>query len=294
MQYFPAEARAIDRYVDLVQSCARASRLYFAEKAVPSFIAWCAGGLMRWPFLRHARRTTGDVLGELTQNRQLIGVLTGQWGDFGLPPARSSFGVHAIIAEHYLEGAAYPAGAASRIAAAMAPAIERNGGKILIHAEVSEILVEQDRAVGVKLSDGRTIRAHRVVSGVGVANTFGRLLPMPIAERYGLIEKLRVLEPSLAYINLYVGLRQSARELGLERTNLWIFPTPDHDRNLNAYLADPAAPLPYVYFSFPSAKDPTFDERFPGRSTVQVIAPASYGWFRPWEDRPWQRRGESQ
>jgi all-trans-retinol 13,14-reductase len=293
VRYFPAESRAIDRYLDLTQSCARASRLYFAEKAVPSPIAWLAGGFMRWPFLRHARRTTGAVLAELTQNRELIGVLTGQWGDFLLPPSRSSFGIHAIIAEHYLEGAAYPAGGASRIAAAIAPIIERAGGRILTSAEVSQILVEHDRAVGIKLSDGREVRAGRIVSGVGVANTFGRLLPAAVAERYGLTQQLRVLEPSLAHLNLYVGLRQSARELGLDRTNLWIYPTPHHDRNLNAYLADPAAPLPLVYISFPSAKDPKFDERFPGRSTIQIIAPARYDWFRSWEDQPWQRRGES-
>ncbi len=233
------------------------------------------------------------MLSELTQNRQLIGVITGQWGDFGLPPARSSFGIHAIVAEHYLEGAAYPAGGASRIAAAIAPIIERAGGHVLINAEVSEILVEHDRAVGVKLSDGREVRARRVVSNAGVANTFGRLLPAPVAERFGLTQHLRVLEPSLAHLNLYVGLRQSARQLGLDRTNLWVYPTPEHDQNLNAYLADPAAPLPLVYISFPSAKDPTFDERFPGRATIQVIAPARYDWFQSWEDQPWQHRGEN-
>ena len=83
----------------------------------------------------------------------------------------------------------------------------------------------------VKLADGRVVDTRRVVSNVGVANTFGRLLPAPVAERFGLTQKLRVLEPSLAHVNLYVGLRQSARELGLGRTNLWGH-TPEHDLSL--------------------------------------------------------------
>jgi all-trans-retinol 13,14-reductase len=270
--YFPGEARAIDRYVDLVRTTARASQLYFTEKALPAPLAWLAGPLLRRSFLRYASRTTADVLGDLTQNRQLIGVLTGQWGDYGLPPAQSSFGIHALVAQHYFEGAAYPVGGASRIAAAIAPVIEGAGGKILVNAEVTQIVLEHNRAVGVEMSDGRTIRAKTVISDAGAANTYGKLLPESVVGRLGMMEKLRAIGPSLAHVNLYVGLRHSDEELGSGRTNLWIYPTPDHDANVAKYLADPESTLPVVYISFPSAKDPSWAERFPGRSTIQVIA----------------------
>ncbi len=291
-EQFPAEARAIDRYVELVRTAARASQLYFTEKALPGPLAWLAGPLLRRPFLRYAGRTTADVLGELTRDPQLLGVLTAQWGDYGLPPGQSSFGIHALVAAHYLEGAAYPVGGASRIAAAIVPVIERAGGMVLVNAEVTRILLDGNRAVGVKLADGRTIRARTVISDAGVANTFGRLLPEAVAGRLGLLEKLGAVGPSLAHINLYVGLRGSDEELGLGRTNLWVYPTPDHDANVARFLADPEGPLPGAYLSFPSAKDPTFPERYPGRSTVQVIVLAKYDWFARWEDQPWKRRGE--
>ncbi|HEX4142638.1 MAG TPA: NAD(P)/FAD-dependent oxidoreductase [Pirellulales bacterium] len=292
-QSFPAESSAIDKYLYRVESCVRASRLFFAEKALPPLLALLAGPLLRASFLRGARVTTAQMLEGLTRNRQLIGVLTGQWGDYGLPPAQSSFAIHATIVDHYLEGAAYPVGGASRIAAAIVPVIERAGGRVLLNAEVAQIVVEGRRAVGVAMADGRVIRAPAVVSGIGVANTFDRLLPPLVAERYRLPAKLRAVEPSLAHVNLYVGLRHSDQELGLTTTNLWVHPGPDHDRNLAAYLADSAGPLPYVYISFPSAKDPTFAQRYPGRATLQLIAPARYDWFLPWQDAPWKRRGES-
>jgi all-trans-retinol 13,14-reductase len=69
---------------------------------------------MRAPMLRWTRRTTAQVLAGITQNQELIGLLTAQWGDYGLPPAQSSFGVHAIIANHYFEGASYPVKATAR------------------------------------------------------------------------------------------------------------------------------------------------------------------------------------
>ena len=92
---FPGEVRAIDRYLAAVESCNRASGLYYAEKAIPAPVAALAGGLMRAPYMRWASRTTREVLESLTSNRELMGVLAAQWGDYGLPPAQSSFAIHA-------------------------------------------------------------------------------------------------------------------------------------------------------------------------------------------------------
>jgi all-trans-retinol 13,14-reductase len=43
--------------------------------------------------------------------------------------------------------------------------------------------------------------------------------------------------------------------------------------------------------SFPSAKDPTWKDRHPGRATVDVIVPARYEWFSAWEGTRWKKRG---
>ena len=67
-------------------------------------------------------------------------MLTAQWGDYGLPPARSSFAIHAIVAEHYFDGASYPVGGASVIPAAAITEIERQGGSVVTSADVAGIL----------------------------------------------------------------------------------------------------------------------------------------------------------
>lgn len=109
------------------------------------------------------------MLGSLTSNRELIAVLTGQWGDYGLPPGRSSFGIHAIIAHHYFGGASYPAGGASEIAAGIAPVSESSGGRIVVSAEVARILTTpQGSATGVRMADGREFRAKTVISDAGL------------------------------------------------------------------------------------------------------------------------------
>ena len=176
---FPGENRAIDRYIAAVQACNRVSGLYYAEKAVPAPVAALAGSLMRMPYMRWAKHTTREVLESLTSNRELIGVLTGQWGDYGLPPGKSSFAVHATIAEHYFGGASYPVGGAGAIAAAIVPQIECAGGAVVTSAEVSAIMVDGARAAGVRMSDGREFRSRRGAERCGCGQ---HIRPSPAAE----------------------------------------------------------------------------------------------------------------
>ena len=290
--YFPSERGAIDAYLKRVTTTIRRGGLYFAEKSLPPQISRLLGGALRWPVLRRAKLTTRQMLESLTENQRLIGVLTGQYLDYGLPPSRSSFFIHALIADYYLEGAGYPVGGASRIAATIAPVIENAGGRVFTSAEVREILVEGDRAVGVRLADGNELRAPVVISDAGVANTYRRLLPEETRLHLGLDRVLERHEPSIAHLCLHLGMRETAAELSLDKTNLWIYSHHDHDRNVERYLADPDAPFPGVYISFPSAKDPDFPRRYPGRATVEVLAMAPYTWFRKWENEPWRKRGD--
>lgn len=289
-EYFPREAAGIDRYLQLVRAATRSSTGFFAEKAVPKPIAAVGGGLMRARFMTHARRTTAGAIGSVTSDRTLAAVLAGQWGDYGLPPSRSSFAMHAILTRHYFDGAYYPVGGASRIAESILPRIEASGGRVLVSAEVDAILLNGGRASGVRMADGREFHAPLVVSDAGVATTM-RLLPRDAPGREALDGVLARVKPSAAHLCLYVGLSGAAERLGLPRSNVWCYPSPDLDGDLARFEADPAAPLPLAFVSFPSAKDPAFAERFPGRATVEVVTIAPYAWFERWADAPWRRRG---
>jgi all-trans-retinol 13,14-reductase len=291
-QSFPGEASAIDNYLAAVQSAHKSSALYFAEKAIPRPIARLAGRFMRAPFLKWAGQTTLDVLHRWTRNPDLIAILTAQWGDYGLPPSQSSFGVHALIASHYFNGASYPIGGAARIAETITPLIERNGGKVVVGADVSEVAILNGKATGVKMADGREFRSGIVVSDAGARNTFERLVPQSRNAPQPIAEDLRRIPGSIAHLSLYVGIKQSAAELGLNGTNLWIYPTPDHDANMTRFVNDPSAPFPALFISFPSAKDPLFERKHPGRATLEAVAFTPYAPFAQFENTTtWKRRG---
>jgi all-trans-retinol 13,14-reductase len=292
-EYFPGEAGAIDRYMDLITETSRSARNFFMEKAMPPLASAVAGPWMRRRYQRQADRTTLEVLRGLTSNEQLIGVLTGQYGDYGLPPAQSSFAMHAVLVRHYLKGGAFPVGGSARIFETIAPQVTSRGGAIYTNAAVERILVENGRAVGVRMQDGHELRAKAVVSGAGAWNTFGRLLDpeLPLAKEAK--SRLDRIGPSASHLSLYIGLNATARELRLPKANYWVYPEGyDHDAHVARFLADPEAPLPVAYISFPSAKDPDFERRYPGRATVEVISLAPWERFAPWADTRWQHRGE--
>ncbi|ANM30281.1 FAD-dependent oxidoreductase [Acidobacteria bacterium Mor1] len=290
----PEDQQAIDRYVELVKQANEASRTFFAEKAVPRAVSWVAGGRMRKKYLDFAGRTTREVLEELTRNEKLIGVLTAQYGDYGLPPGRSSFAMHALVSNHYLHGGAFPVGGSSRIAETVAETIGAAGGLVLTNAPVESLILERNAAVGVRMADGRELRAPNIISSAGVVNTYRKLVPEEAGRSLGLPQQLDAVQPSVAHMGLYLGFKESTADLGLNKTNYWIYPdgSYDHDKNVEAFVADVNADFPVVYVSFPSAKDPKWEERYPGRATVDIITLAPYEWFDRWKDSRWKKRGD--
>lgn len=289
-EYFPSERKAIEQYVTLLKATARKQMLTFLTRAAPAPLARLAAPLMQRTMGGLGGRTTREVLLELTRNEELIAVLTGQYGNYGLPPSRSSFAAHAAVVTHYLGGGFYPIGGAGVFAEAMAPIIEAQGGHLATSAEVAQVLVEGGRAVGVKMASGEELRAEVVISGAGLALTMGRLLPE--AHRPAEWTKaLATVTPSASYVCLYLGFKHTDAELGLQGTNLWLYPDEKHDLNVERYASDPDAPFPMVYLSFPSAKDPDFQRRHPGHATVDVITMARWEWFAPWQGTAWHKRG---
>ena len=237
-------------------------------------------------------RTTGEVLDSCVRNSRLKAVLVSQWGNYGLPPSRSSFLAHAITVDHYLEGGWVPVGGTGPMIRGARAAIELAGGECRTSSDVSEIMIEDDRAVGVRLRAGAgtpasIARAPLVISDAGARTTYRRLL-----HRYTSLELERIrswldgLGPSYTVVQLFLGLSKPAAELGVRGENYWIFHSFDHDETFRSrdLLLDGRAGGAFV--SFPTAKDPAANYH-----TAEVIAPVSKEAFNRWSDLPWRRRG---
>lgn len=289
---FPEEKDSIKKYVEVLACVAKAAKLYYAEKAIPGFIDKIIGKWMRSSYMEYANKTTQEVLNELFTDEKLKGVLAAQFGDFGLPPSKSSFVMHATVTHHYMEGGFYPVGGSRVIFEKIAPVIKKAGGEIFVNAEVEEILVENGKTVGVKMASGKIWNAKTIISTVGIEKTYTRLISSKVQEEYKVTEKLKGLNPSLGYLGLYVGINETAAALELPKSNFWIFPEGyDHDKNIKEYNDGTKGDFPVVYISFPSAKDPDFENRNPGISTIEIVTLVDFKEYEKWEGSEWKHRG---
>lgn len=291
-QWFPDEAEAIDSYLEIMQRVARSSAPYFGEKALPQGVTPDSLASAAQPFLEASDRVTLDVLSELTSNSELIAVLCANWGDYGIEPTRSSFAMHCMLAKHYLDGGSYPAGGGSAFAEAMVPIIEEAGGKVVYSAEVAEILVGEGAVRGVRMTSGEELRCSTVISNAGVRNSFGRMLAPEVRSAFGLDDLLSRVADSYAVVGLNIGLEGSAEDLGFDPANIWFHPNADLAGNLARHRADFAAPFAWTFVTFPSAKDPAWDGRFAGKSTIELYACSDFGHFEAWAGTRWMKRGD--
>ena len=292
VRQFPDEAEGIDRYIALLDRSGNALSAFGMGRTLGPVTRRLLAPWLWWQTRGAFRRRTYDVLSELTTDPDLIAVLAGQWGDMGLPPKRSPFIAHAMIARHYLYGGYYPVGGSWRIADTIIPQIQAAGGEVFTYARVERILVDGGRVRGVEMQDGHRIECDCVISSAGADNTINHLLPPEVAEASGYKARMRNVEPSYGHLGVYIGLQSTAAELGLPKTNFWIYPSNDYDADLERFLEDRNAPFPVVYISFPSAKDPDYLNRHPGTATIEVVAPAPYEWFAQWRDETWGKRGD--
>ena len=293
--YFPAEAGAIDQYVALVQAANRAAKGYFAERALPLSMADARHAEVAPAFRALADQTVLQVLRGLTDNAELIAVLCGHFGDYSLLPDQASFAVHAMVIAHYLDGASYPVGGAAHIAETLADTVRAAGGLVLVAAEVQRLLLHRQRVVGVVMADGQALEAPVVVSAIGIGQTL-RLLPadggaVPEAA-VALREAAHAMPLSQCYVALNIGIAASNAELDMHPANVWVHPSNDLVANWQRYAAAPQhTPLPLHFISQPSAKDPSWPDRYPGRSTIDICSLTDWRVFEPYAGTGWMKRG---
>jgi len=293
-KHFPDERANIERYVNLTRKISTLTPKFFAAQAMPKWL----GRMYNWirPLLvpKEFFQTTREVLEGITSNQELISVLTGQWGDYGQVPRDAAFLMHALIAKHYLAGGAYPVGGASSIAREIIPTIQKSGDEVFTYAEVDKVLVKGDTCYGVKMANGDEIFGDVVFSNVGFMNTVKRLYPDALKAKHGVDKWLKAdaIERSSASYCVYAGFKGTTEELGLDTTNLWIYPNGDHETNVDNFRAGKTDQLPLIYVSFPSSKDPEWDERYPNKSTVEIVTVANMDDYKQWDGTTWQQRGD--
>ena len=270
---FPEHAAEIDTYFEALLAAEEAMRMVSTERATPEpFLSahnwWNRKKIQRW-----CGRTTHEVIEDIVSDPQLAAVLSAQWGTYGGKPTEASFAVHALVMGHYLEGAGYPVGGASAIAAGLVPVIEAAGGSARAATPVSAILIENGKAVGVRTSSGEEFSAPVIVSAVGASGTIRHLLPKDLRQQEWRRE-IETFKPSMCHFEIFLGFEGDIARHGATRANHWFY----ESWTTNDVIWSPAGdePIPWMFISFPSLKDPAHDPGPSNRHTGEAFVWADW------------------
>src|SRR6476659_6518682 len=196
------DAGRIDAFSRELEAIADVLR-QFVLRAPPNLVEGFGIGAVREAFNALG---SANILRSLSleQQRDLLDLFTRSAGDmlderFENDLVKALFGFDAIVGNYaspYAPGSAYvmlhhafgevngkkgvwghAIGGMGAITQAMARAARAAGAEIRLDAGVREVIVERDRAVGVILDDGDTIRARYVASNVNPKLLYTRLVP---------------------------------------------------------------------------------------------------------------------
>ena len=279
IEKFPSEKVAIETYFSDVKSFSNWATRQFTLKAKPALLN-SESSSFKLIGAKSPMLTTKEYMDTNFKDPVLKAVLVSQWGDYGLPPSESAFYMHAGLVVHYLRGGYYPVGGSGTIAESVKPIIEKHGGEMHIFSEVTEIIMENKKAVGVKVKQTK----GKSISDAGVYNTYTKLIPknIDLPNR----ESISNFATGASSVTLYLGFKDDPAKLGFKGENYWIYNSIDHEKNFaekdNLLLGKPTA----CYASFPSLKDPKA-ESFTG----EVISFVNYAPFAKWKNGEWKNRG---
>ncbi|VDM47258.1 unnamed protein product [Toxocara canis] len=306
-EWFPTEKDKIDAYFDYVNSCLREVPWLFRMKFFPRLLTrillkWGIFGSLSKVF-KYSTRTLIETMQEFGFSNELQVVCSYYCVNYGIPPTRASFWQHWLF---LMNSGYYPIGGATMITSHIVRSIQKFGGKVLVKADVKEIRFENEKVEGVVVDYGASdcfIAAPMVVSTVHLTHLFSNLIPKQIATKsckkvesffkamFNVIKKLNAIDSlPVAAFQAYIGLRGSQEDLKLPSNNYFWYKC-DEPMQIDTYLRmsiqealDYGCP-PFIYVTFPSAKDPTWNDRHPDISTCQLISVINPQWFMDFKDK---------
>jgi phytoene dehydrogenase-like protein len=261
---FPQEAQAIDRYIDFMMTTA-------GRPPAPG--RQPLQELLGKPASQYTLAEVFDALEMSQPLRQLLGYL---YATYAAPPSKAPAATHAMVFDHYVQGAYFVRGGGRPIVEALLSVIKDGGGEVRLRSKVERIIVEGGKTVGVELASGEELRAPIVLSNADAKRTFLEM----VGEEHlspAFAQRVKNYRMALPLFIIYMAMEVDPSELGLPSTNLYLLPAYDVEEQFAACYEGRFPDRPAVFMPMASLKDPLSENIAPrGYTNLQLmsVAPA--------------------
>ncbi|MFD7909685.1 MULTISPECIES: phytoene desaturase family protein [unclassified Streptomyces] len=269
----PGDAAGIDLFIDTCAALGEEMRsaLLSADDLTITELVARTPTTVKW-----GRRNLSELFDHCGLSTQARTILAAQSPNYGMGPDQASVSMHATVTDHYVRGAYYPEGGGQVLAASLVEVLESHGGELLTKSKVERILVEDGKVTGVGLEGGRLLRSSLVVSNADYRRTVLDLVGEEHFPRR-LVSKTRDATMGLPFATLYIALDTELPSR--PNANLWWYRDDDIDGYYKRLADGDLDPVPFLFMSFASLKDPgSRNVCPPGHSNFQVmtLCPPSY------------------
>ena len=165
----------------------------------------------------------------------------------GSDPRRAPAALAVVPYVEQTFGSWYVRGGLRRLALAVHDRAVERGALVRTAADVTDVVIENGRAAGVRLATGERLDADVVIANADASHLYADLVPESAARPA--VRRLRKATPSLSGFVLMLALRGRSRD---QAHHTVLFPR-DYDAEFDAIFGHSAAPVPdpTVYISAP-------------------------------------------
>ena len=287
---FPSDESGIRGYFDEIEKLAKPLKKMY-KGTVPLLLkGWRRSIRMflflfsNFGFLRNMRRYRKVTSIDLIYKHVTDGKARFTLSSLGYPVmgALSTAGMWYSWMEDYW----YPIGGMQKFANMFVDLIEKNGGTVNLKTKVDKIIVENGKAVGVKLEDGREIRSKFVVSNADYKQTFTRLIDGKHLDKE-FIKKVRRAKVSETMFCVYLGTSLDRNSLKGLAHHVFYFPNYsksflEKDANDPDFFKDCG-----MMISIPSLADDSLAPE--GKSVITLTTFAPYNYLNKWRTKNGKR-----
>eukprot|EP01083_Nonionella_stella_P001810 5188_1 len=307
------DRNALNTFFEYKKASESMALCVFAGKLLNS--GWISRLLFKFAKYKYSllwNKSAYDICTSLFSHNPLLAMsIFGLVGDMGGKLKDNAMMIIFGAFSHYQYGGYFINGGPSEITRSIIPVIEASGGRCLANVCVESIIFEHDRAVGVRCraKKGNKMVEFRskygVISTAGFVNTYSKFAPVESlpstvsTQTKSQIQRLlTTIKPSVQHFHIFIGFDKTARELDFPQNNRWYFQFEgeecdyDYDELLDNFHRDPLHAPTMGFLSFPSAKNPSFEQECPGKSSCVILTEIPHYHFVKWKDEQHDARGE--
>lgn len=147
-------------------------------KKVKDFLSVIGSTNKALDFIRTMLSSAEDILHEYFDTETVKAPLARLAAEMGVPPSQKNLAIGAMMmAMRHHPGMARPKGGTGALTAALVKLVQSLGGEILTEQSVKQILIDDGRAVGVRVASGQEYRSQRgVISNIDARRVFLQLI----------------------------------------------------------------------------------------------------------------------